>query len=368
MKEAMFYDKLENRKVRCFLCAHHCLISVGRRGICGVRENQDGTLYSLVYGKVISMNIDPIEKKPLFHFYPASTSFSIATVGCNFRCLHCQNYDISQYPKDRNALSVPKHRDELKDEEILNAERGTQYAELIPGEDVTPEQIVDAAERAGCKSISYTYTEPTIFFEFAYDCAQLAHKRGIENVFVSNGYTGPEAVKAIAPYLDANNIDLKGGDEFYKKVCGARLQAVLDTIKLMKDLGVWVEVTTLIIPSHNDSEETLKWIAEFIRSVDPAMPWHVTQFYPTYKLLDQPRTPLKTLRRAREIGFETGLKYVYEGNVPGEGGENTYCPDCGELLIERFGFYIKKNKMIDLSAEQAGSQCFKCKTKIDAVF
>ncbi len=334
MKEAMFYDRLEKLKVRCFLCAHHCIITDGRRGICGVRGNQGGTLYSLVYGKIVSTNIDPIEKKPLFHFYPASTSFSIAAVGCNFRCMHCQNYGISQYPKE--------HDD-------------------IPGEEVTPEQIVDEAEKAGCKSISYTYTEPTMFFEFAYDCARLAHKKGIKNVFVSNGYTGPEAAKTIAPYLDGNNLDLKGDDEFYKKICGARLQPVLDTINLMKGLGVWIEITTLVIPSYNDSEDNFKWIAEFIKSVDPAIPWHVTQFYPTYKLIDQPRTPVKTLRRAREIGFETGLKYVYEGNVPGEGGENTYCPNCKELLIERFGFWIKKNRM-------AGSRCFKCKTKIDGVF
>lgn len=334
MKEAMFYDRLENQKVKCFLCAHYCVISEGKRGICKVRANQGGTLYSLVYGKVISMNIDPIEKKPLFHFLPSSTSFSIATVGCNFRCMQCQNYDIAQYPKEHND---------------------------IPGENVTPEYIVDAAERAGCKSISYTYTEPTIFLEFAYDCARLANKKGIKNVFVSNGYTGAEATKAIAPYLDGNNIDLKGDDAFYKKICGARLQPVLDTIKLMKKLGVWAEVTTLIIPSYNDSEDLLKWIAEFIKSVDPTIPWHVTQFFPTYRLLDQPRTPLKTLRRAREIGFEAGLRYVYEGNVLGEGGENTYCPICGELLIERFGFQIKANKIMD-------SKCFKCKTKIDGVF
>lgn len=334
MKEAMFYNKSENQKVKCFLCAHHCLISNNKRGICGVRENHGGTLYSLVYGKIISMNIDPIEKKPLFHFYPASASFSIATVGCNFRCIHCQNHDISQYPKEHDG---------------------------IPGEDVTPEYVVDAAERAGCKSISYTYTEPTIFFEFAYDCARLAHKRGIKNIFVSNGYTGPEATKAIAPYLNGNNIDLKGSDAFYKKICGVRLQPVLDTIRLMRNLGVWVEITTLIIPSYNDSEDILQWIAEFIKSVDPAIPWHVTQFYPTYRLIYQPRTPLKTLRKAREIGLKTGLKYVYEGNVPGEGGENTYCPSCGELLIERIGFHIKENKIID-------SHCFKCKTKIEGVF
>jgi pyruvate formate lyase activating enzyme len=333
MKEAMFYEKLGDGKVRCFLCAQHCIISPGKRGICAVRENIEGTLYSLVYGKIVAHHIDPIEKKPLFHFYPGSRSYSIATVGCNFRCLHCQNYDISQYPKI--------------------------YPD-IPGEEMSPEEVVREAEISGCQSISYTYTEPTIFFEFAYDCARLAHEKGIKNVFVSNGYTSPEATRAIAPYLDANNIDLKGDDNFYKKVAGARLQPVLDTIKLMKELGVWVEVTTLIIPAYNDSEDFLKWVAEFIKSIDPAMPWHVTQFYPTYKLTDQPRTPISTLRKAREIGLKAGLRYVYEGNVPGEGGENTYCPKCGELLIERFGFSLTKIQMKNAS-------CPKCGTRIDGI-
>jgi pyruvate formate lyase activating enzyme len=334
MKEAMFYEKLEKLKVRCFLCSHYCVIIEGKRGRCGARENREGILYSLVYGKLISVNIDPIEKKPLFHFYPASSSMSIATAGCNFKCKHCQNYDISQYTK--------KHAD-------------------IPGESITPRKVVDAAERAGCKSISYTYTEPTIFFEFAYDCAHLAHKRGIKNVFVSNGYTSPEAVRAIAPYLDGNDIDLKGGDEFYRTVCGAKLQPVLDTIKLMNELGVWVEVTTLIIPSYNDSDKVLSEIIEFIKSVDSSIPWHVSQFYPTYKLLDQQRTPLETLRRAREMGLKKGLKYVYEGNVPGEGGENTYCPKCGELLIERFGYQILQNMISD-------GKCFQCSAIINGVW
>ncbi|MBS4033296.1 MAG: AmmeMemoRadiSam system radical SAM enzyme [Ignavibacterium sp.] len=334
MKEAMFYEKLDEKKVRCFLCSHHCHIKEGKRGICYVRKNLDGNLYSLVYGKVISMNVDPIEKKPLFHFLPASSSFSISSVGCNFRCEHCQNFEISQYPKE--------HED-------------------IPGSDVTPEDIVEAAARNGCESISYTYTEPTIFFEFAYDCARLAHERGIRNIFVSNGYTTPEATKVIAPYLDGNNIDLKGSDDFYKKVCGARLEPVRDTIRLMKEMGVWVEVTTLLIPDYNDSEEDLMNIAGFIKSVDSGIPWHVTQFYPTYKIMDKPRTPLKTLRRAREIGIEAGLKYVYEGNVPGEGRENTYCPHCNELLIMRFGFRIGENRIKE-------GRCPKCGTGIEGVW
>ncbi len=333
MKEARFYEPIGEGKVKCFLCAQRCTISPGKRGICAVRENREGVLYSLVYGRIIARHVDPVEKKPLFHFYPGSTSYSIATVGCNFKCLHCQNYDISQYPK--------KHSD-------------------IPGEDMTPEEVVKEAELAGCKSISYTYTEPTVFMEFAYDCARLAHEKGISNVFVSNGYTGPEATRFIAPYLGGNNIDLKGDDVFYKKVVGARLQPVLESIKLMKELGVWVEVTTLIIPSYNDSEEFLRWVAEFIKSVDPAIPWHVTQFYPTYNLTDKPRTPISTLRKAREIGLKAGLKYVYEGNVPGEGGENTYCPSCGELLIERLGFTLTKIKM-------QGSKCTRCGYHIDGI-
>lgn len=333
MKEAGFYKKIGGGKVKCVLCSHYCTISPGRRGICAVRENRDGILYSLVYGKVIARHIDPIEKKPLFHFQPGSRSYSIATVGCNFRCLHCQNYDISQYPKG--------------------------YPD-IPGEDMTPEQVVRDAELSGCKSIAYTYTEPTIFLEFAYDCAVLAHEKGLKNVFVSNGYTSPEATEIIAPHLDGNNIDLKGDDNFYKKVCGAKMQPVLDTIKLMKQLGVWVEVTTLVIPDYNDSGEFLKWTADFIKSVDPAMPWHVTQFYPTYKLTDKPRTPVNILRKARETGIETGLKYVYEGNVPGEGGENTYCPSCGQLLIERFGFALTSVNLRD-------SRCNACKARIEGI-
>lgn len=335
MKEAMMYEKLVSGDVKCHLCCHNCLIRNDKRGLCAVRENQDGILYSVVYGKVISMNVDPIEKKPLFHVLPNTTSLSIATVGCNFRCKHCQNYEISQYPHEEKFT--------------------------IPGRDMTPEDIVNAAVEHGCKSISYTYTEPTIFFEFAYDCAQLARTKGIRNVFVSNGYTGPEAARLIAPFLDANNIDLKGSDTFYRNICGARLQPVQETIRLMKELGVWVEVTTLIIPELNDSEKDLTNIAEFIASVDPAIPWHVSQFHPTYKLMDKPRTPVATLRKAREIGFKGGLKYVYEGNVPGEGGENTYCPSCRKLLIKRFGYSILENHL-------RGKSCNACNTPIEGIW
>jgi len=336
LKEAMFYEKSEGKLVNCNLCSHRCRkIADSKRGICGVRENRDGKLYSLVYGKAVARSVDPIEKKPLFNFLPGSRSYSIATVGCNFRCEHCQNYDISQMPK----------------------ERGT-----IVGEDVPPEEIVSAAKRNRCESIAYTYTEPTIFFEYAYDTAKLAKKEGIKNVFVTNGYITPKALKEISPYLDAANIDLKSfSDEFYRKICGARLQPVLDSIRLYKGLGIWIEITTLIIPSLNDSEEELRKIAEFISEVGEDTPWHISQFYPTYKLIDLPRTPVATLRKAREIGLEAGLKYVYEGNVPGEDGESTYCPNCGKLLIHRFGYHIKENKI-------KNSKCTYCGAEIDGLY
>jgi len=315
MEEARFYEKLEAKKVRCHLCAHECLIGDGRRGICGVRENRGGVLFSLVYGKSISEAVDPIEKKPLFHFLPGTKAFSIATVGCNFTCLHCQNYSISQLPGD--------------DREIA-------------GEMVSPQRVVALARQTGCRSIAYTYTEPTIFLEYAMDIAKLASLEGLKNVFVTNGYITPDALRAMGPYLDGANIDLKAfSDEFYRTVCGARLQPVLDSIRLYKELGIWVEVTTLLIPNHNDSEEEISKIARFLADIDPDLPWHVTQFYPTHRLRDQPRTPVKTLERARQIGIEAGLKYVYQGNVPGGGGENTYCPGCGRPVIERFGFMIQ---------------------------
>jgi pyruvate formate lyase activating enzyme len=326
----MFYEKLEGSTVRCQLCPHLCKINESRRGICGVRENKDGVLYSLVYGKMVARAIDPIEKKPLFHFYPGSTAYSIATVGCNFRCKNCQNFDISQMPKkDRN---------------------------LIIGEDALPHEIVTAAKQNNCRSIAYTYTEPTIFFEYAYDTARLAHEEGICNVFVSNGYITEEAIRTIAPYLNAVNVDLKGlSEELYHKNCGGHLDPVLDAIKLYKELGVRVEVTTLVIPTLNDSEEDFRGIAEFIKSVGVDIPWHISQFYPAYKLTNLPRTPVTTLREARDIGLEVGLRYVYEGNVPGEGGENTYCYKCGKLLIQRYGFHILGNILSDTNCPHCGA-------------
>jgi pyruvate formate lyase activating enzyme len=336
MKEAMFYKTGKENEVVCELCNHRCHISDGKRGLCGVRENRDGVLYSLVYGRLIAENVDPIEKKPLFNFLPGSRAFSISTVGCNFRCLHCQNSDISQYPL-------------LHNNKIAGSER-------------TAETVVNEAVHSGSKSICYTYVEPTIFYEFAWDCSLLAHEKSLKNVFVSNGYMTPEVTRHLAPVLDGINIDIKGfTDDFYKKVCKARLQPVLDNVQLMHDLGVWVEVTTLIIPGLNDSEEELRDIARFITSVSPTIPWHVTAFFPTYKMLDQPPTPIATLRKAREIGLEQGLHYVYEGNIPGEGGESTYCPNCGTLLIKRSGFSIQQNNLV-------GGCCSKCDQKISGVW
>lgn len=318
MQPALFFEKLQDNKVHCGLCNHRCHIGDGRRGLCGVRENRGGELFSLVYGRLVAENVDPIEKKPLFHFQPGSRSYSIATVGCNFHCAHCQNYSISQFPA-------------LEDGDIAGQRR-------------TAREIVDAAERSGSRSISYTYVEPTIFYEFAYDCAELARERGLGNVFVSNGYMTPEVTRHLAGVLGAINIDIKAFTEkFYKEVCKARLAPVLDTVRLMRELGVWTEITTLIIPGWNDSPEELRAIARFIKEVDPAMPWHVTAFFPTFKMTDRPPTPVATLRMAREIGLAEGLRFVYEGNVPGEGGENTVCPKCGSTQVKRFGMRTTSN-------------------------
>lgn len=319
MKEAMFYVRQDGGKVRCGLCRFNCLISEGDRGICAVRENRGGTLYSLVYGKLCAEHIDPIEKKPLFHVMPGSKTYSIATRGCNFRCRHCQNYSISQVKR----------------------------SEPILGSEQTPQEVVQQARDSGCLSISYTYTEPTIFYEFAYDTARLAREAGLKNIFVTNGYISKEALSLIAPYLDAANIDLKGFSEgFYRDVVHARLPEVLDSIIEYRKQGIWLELTTLIIPGLNDSDSELQELARFIvTNLGIDTPWHVSQFYPTYKLLDLPRTPVSTLRRARDIGLAAGLRYVYEGNVPGEGGENTSCPSCSTLLIERYGYAIGSNRI-----------------------
>ncbi len=315
----MFYTTEEKKRVRCGLCRFNCLISDGARGICAVRENRSGVLYSLVYGKVIAENIDPIEKKPLFHVMPGSSTYSIATSGCNFHCRHCQNYSISQVNSSNPIRGIEK----------------------------TPQEIVAAALKNNCRSISYTYTEPTIFYEFAYDTAQLARQAGLANIFVTNGYISKAALVEIAPCLDAANIDLKGfNEEFYRNIVNARLSEVLDSIIEYLKQGIWIEITTLIIPGLNDSDEDLHGIATFIATnLGTDTPWHVSQFYPTYLLNNHPRTPISTLQRAVEIGKAAGLQYVYEGNVPGAGGENSRCPSCSQLLVERYGYKILSNNI-----------------------
>ena len=336
MKEAMLYDQQADNTVTCYLCAHRCTIHEGKTGICGVRKNQQGTLYTLVYDKIIAAHVDPIEKKPLYHLLPGSTSFSIATVGCNFHCFHCQNHDIAQMPRERPGK--------------------------IPGSPTTPEEIVKTALRNHCESIAYTYTEPTIFFELAYETARLAHAEGLKNVFVTNGYMTPEALEMISPYLDGANVDLKGFQETkYRKICGGKLEPVKETIQRMKALGIWVEVTTLIIPTHNDSETELRAIAQFIVTVNPGIPWHVSAFYPQYKMTHLPPTSASIIYRAIDIGKEEGLHYLYSGNIRHDHSADTHCTSCGKRLIHRSGFYVLENVIED-------GTCPSCGTPIDGIF
>lgn len=334
MKEAYLYKKLDDDRVRCDLCSHRCIIKNKSRGKCCVRENTDGKLYSLVYRKLIAENSDPIEKKPLFHFLPGTYSLSIATVGCNFKCFFCQNFNISQVSCDLDR---------------------------IEGKNVSPEEIVNHALANGDRSISYTYTEPTVFFEYAYDTAKLASKNGLKNVFVTNGFMTRECLLKIEPFLDAANVDLKSfSDETYRQKIGGMLKPVLNNIILMKETGVWVEVTTLVIPGINDSEKELKQIADFLAGTDTSIPWHISAYYPQYKS-DIPPTGINKIKEAVKIGKDAGLKYVYGGNIPGSEYENTYCPKCNEILIGRLGFSISSNKI------KEGS-CPNCGQKIDGIF
>ena len=335
MKEAYLYEKMEHERVRCFLCSHKCLIKEGEKGICGVRENRGGMLVSLVYGKVIAQHVDPIEKKPLFHFLPGSRSYSIATVGCNFKCRFCQNADISQMPNDQDQ---------------------------VWGKDITPPEIVEEVVSSRSATIAFTYTEPTIYYELALDTARLAVTKGIKNIFVSNGYMTEECLKDIFPDLHGANIDLKSfEDKFYREQCGAKLGPVLKTLETMKKMGVWLEVTTLLIPGLNDSPKELKGLAKFLADLDPDIPWHISRFHPTYHLTNVSPTPPESIHRAKDIGYEEGLKYVYSGNIPGDKGEKTYCHECGELLIDRFGFSVRKNRLVS-------GRCPDCQAVIPGVW
>ncbi|PIP23994.1 MAG: AmmeMemoRadiSam system radical SAM enzyme [Candidatus Nealsonbacteria bacterium CG_4_10_14_0_2_um_filter_38_17] len=319
-KEVYLYKKLSDKKVQCQTCGHYCIISPDKRGICGVRENLNGKLYALNYGKIIACNIDPIEKKPLFHFLPGTFTYSIATVGCNLACQNCQNWDISQASKFERAQIV--------------------------GEKLSPEEIVSDAIKNDCPSIAYTYTEPTIFLELALDTMKIAKKKGLKNVWVSNGFMSEESARLVIPYLDANNIDIKGfSEDFYRSNCKAKLEPVLNTAKSMKKSGVWVEITTLSIPTLSDSDEMFRGIAKFIYDeLGSETPWHVSQFSGaiSWKLKNLPETPVETLEKAYRIGKKAGLKYVYTGNVPGLPSEDTFCPKCGALMIDRTGYEIHR--------------------------
>ncbi len=344
-KEALLYKKLDNNQVHCFLCAHQCHIPKSKFGFCGVRQNLEGILYTYTYGSVITAHIDPIEKKPLYHFLPGSVSFSIATIGCNFRCGFCQNWEISQ--------------------QTFQSGDGKQDLSLqgtVPkNEEFSPGEIVNSALKNNCQSISYTYTEPTIFFEYALDIVKLAKKEGLKNIFVTNGFMSKECLDMISPYLDAANIDLKFfNDESYKRVCAGSLAPVLDSIRLMKDKGVWVEVTTLVVTGENDSEEELSGIAEFIASVDKNMPWHISKFHPDYKFTGYRATAETTLKKAEELGRQAGLKYVYVGNVYGWGND-TYCHSCKKLLIRREVFNILENNI-------KSGKCRYCNIDIPGVY
>ena len=333
MKQAVLWDKSDSGAVQCRLCHHHCRIAEGKIGICGVRKNVGGTLYSFSYDCVSAANSDPIEKKPLYHFQPGSRSFSIASPGCNFHCDFCQNWQISQVTQDDR-----------------------QY-----GRAIEPRDIIDSAIHANCKSIAYTYTEPTIFIELAEACARLAKEKGLANVFVSNGYMTTEAIDYATDWLDGINVDLKAFSEFfYRKHCMATLEGVLETIRyIARHTAIWMELTTLLIPGLNDSPDELKRMTEWIvKEAGAHIPWHVSRFYPQHLLLDVAPTSEEAIHAACAIGKAAGLDYIYVGNLPGNKGESTHCPACQSLLIERNGYTVRIRQIRD-------GRCGHCGRKID---
>jgi pyruvate formate lyase activating enzyme len=302
-----------DREVRCGVCAHRCLVRPGRAGICGVRENRDGTLWCRAYGAVVAASVDPIEKKPLFHVDPGSLAYSIATTGCPFHCTFCQNWEIAQAP--RLGLAIPQRP-------------------------MPPQRLVEEALASGASSIAYTYVEPTVFLEYALETGARARRAGLRNLFITDGYATPEAVGLLAPVLDAANVDLKSFDDrFYRRLCGATLAPVLEAIEAYARAGVWLELTTLVIPGNNDSDAELREIAGWIAAtLGPQVPWHISRFHPAHRMRDVPPTPAATLRRAADIGREAGLRHVYVGNAPELGLEDTSCAGCGMLLIRRRGY------------------------------
>jgi pyruvate formate lyase activating enzyme len=330
-KEAKFWKQLENKKVQCLLCPHKCKVNDKRRGVCGVRENIDGKLYTLIYGSYSSIAVDPIEKKPLYHFYPGSNALSFGTIGCNLRCLHCQNYTISRV---------------LPEEAFLR--------------EVTPDEVVELAKNYDCEGVAWTYNEPAIWHEFTYDASKEIKKEGLYTVYVSNGYINEDPFREIAKYLDAINIDVKAfHEEFYKKICSARLEPVLETCVLAKELGIHLEITYLVIPTYNDSLDEIRSFCRWVLdNLGDKVPLHFSRFHPDYKMVDVPPTSVETLINAYNLAKEQGIKYVYLGNVPHGEYENTYCPSCGELLIERYIFTAK------IVSPIKNGKCPKCGTTI----
>lgn len=313
---AQYQEKLTNNVVRCHLCPHNCKIHEGKPGICHTRVNYQGELYTFAYGNPCSISVDPIEKKPLFHFFPGTNIYSLATAGCNFRCLNCQNWHISQ--------SSPSKMNNY---------------------DLMPNELVEQALQHDTDSIAFTYTEPTVFYEYVYDTAKLAHEKGLKTVLISNGYINEKPLIELCPYLDAANIDLKCFDDsVYRQLTGGHLQPVLDTLKTLKENGVWLEITNLLVPGYSDSPEMIQTMCDWLVENDfTDTPLHFSRFFPTYKLAQLPPTAEDRLIEAKEIAEKSGMKFVYIGNITSLHGENTFCPRCRQMLIERIGYVVKKN-------------------------
>jgi len=401
---------------RCLACKHYCTIPEGETGICGVRMNNGGRLELLVYGHPAAVNVDPMEKKPMYHFLPGSSIFSIGTVGCNLSCKFCQNWDLSQATKilKRKIKEPAQRRKSLV--QLCEGKLKYGIAELGEGlgsgtgaglepdldffepgglggfggqERLSPDEAVKMCKESGARAIAYTYNEPTIFFEYARDIGVKARAAGLKNVFVTSGYESSETLAACEGWMDGMNIDIKSfSEEFYRNICGVELKGVLETVRKVFEMGIWVEITTLVIPGMNDSDEELKGVAAFIAGLSIDMPWHVTAFHPAYKIMDRPETPPSTLERAWKIGRAAGLRYVYTGNIFG-GHDDTECPSCGEVLVERMGMGCRENRVVvaeedppeaggaagggggtraGLGNVNKGGACFKCGEKIAGVW
>lgn len=327
IKEGVLFDELADKKVKCHVCSHRCTITEGKVGICRTRQNRNGKIYTLIYNVVSSEAVDPVEKKPLYHFLPGTLSYSLGSIGCNFRCEHCQNWNISQ----------------VNPEESYTME-------------ITPEAAINRALAYGSKSISWTYNEPAIWHEYTFDSAVLAKKAGLKTVYVTNGYITREALRRMAPYLDAYRVDIKSfSEDFYRKTCGARLAPVLESTKLARELGMHVETVTLIIPTKNDSPEEITQIVRWVHdNLGMDTPMHFTRFHPMYKMDGINPTPLDTLEMAYNIAKKVGMRFVYLGNVGGHKYENTYCPKCNALLIDRLGFRVGTVKIKDGKCPECG--------------